>query len=83
MNKQNKTEIDSQIQRTNGCQRGNKWGNEWNRWGRLRGTNFQLQNKCHWDEIYAVGNIVPDNVVSLYGDKGSQKVDISNYKINK
>ena len=21
------------------------WGDEWNRWGKLRGTNFQLQNK--------------------------------------
>ena len=30
---------------TGGCQRGGAWGGERNRWGKLRGTNFQLQNK--------------------------------------
>ena len=35
---------------------------------KLKGTNFQLQNKCHGYEIYSVGNIVHNYVISLYGD---------------
>ena len=32
-------------EQTGGCQRGGGWGVERNMWGRLRGTNFQLQDK--------------------------------------
>lgn len=44
----NKTETDSQIQRKNmqlpeGMVVG--MGDGWNRWGKLRSTNFQLENK--------------------------------------
>ena len=42
------------------------WEDERNRWGRLRGTNFQLLNKCHRYEIYSVGNTVNNNVISLW-----------------
>ena len=45
-------------------------GEERSRWGRLRGTNFQLQNKMsHGDEMYRVGNIVNNNVVFVYDDR--------------
>ena len=30
---------------TGGFQKGGVWGNEWNRWGRVRDMNFQLENK--------------------------------------
>ena len=50
--KQNKwTNITKQKQtqrhreQTGGFQRGGVGGDEWNRWERLRGTNFQSQNK--------------------------------------
>ena len=43
LKKQNKwTNISKQ---TGGCQRGGGLGTAWNRWGELRGTNLQLQNK--------------------------------------
>ena len=32
-------------EQTGGYQRGGGWGDEGNRWGRLRGTNFHLQDK--------------------------------------
>ena len=32
-------------EQTGGCQRRGVWVDERNRWGRLRGTDFQLQNK--------------------------------------
>ena len=32
-------------EQTGGCQSGGGWWDEWNRWGKLRGTNFQLQDK--------------------------------------
>ena len=36
------------------------------------------------DEMHSVGNTVTNNVISsLYGNKGSQKVQTSSYKINK
>ena len=59
-------------------------GGEWNRWGRLRGTDFHLQNKwvTAMKYIYSVGNIVNNNVISLYGDRGGQKVQTSSYRIN-
>ena len=48
-NKWTNTTKQKQTQRhreqTGGFQRGGVVGDEWNRWGRLRGTNFQLQNK--------------------------------------
>ena len=37
------------TEQTGGCQRRGVWGEERNRWGRLRGTNFQLQNKWVMD----------------------------------
>ena len=56
LKKQSKwTNITKQQQRyryreqTGVCQRGGIWGEERNRWGRLRGTNFQLQNKWVMD----------------------------------
>ena len=38
------------------------------RWVRLRGANFQLQNKCHQYEMYSVGNTVNNFKILLYGD---------------
>ena len=35
------------------------------------------------NEIYSVGNIINNNVISLYNDRGDQKVQTSSYKINK
>ena len=45
INKHNKTETESYRYREQrgDCQRRGRWREE--RWGRLRGTNFQLQNK--------------------------------------
>ena len=37
----------------------------------------------HGNEMYSMGNIVNNNVVSLYDDDGGQKVQTSSYKINK
>ena len=34
----------------------------------LRGTNLQLQNKCHRD-VMCIGNIVNHIVITFYGDK--------------
>ena len=46
MNKHNKTETgDRYREQTGGCQRRGRWGDEWNRWEKLRVTNFQLQNE--------------------------------------
>ena len=53
-------------EQTRGCQSGGEQGEERNTWGRLRGTNFQLQNK--W-VTYRVGNIVKNYVISLYSDR--------------
>ena len=55
-------------EQTGGCQGGGRWGDERNRWGGLRGTNFQLQNKrVNEYEVYGVGNIVDNNGMA-YGD---------------
>ena len=35
------------------------------------------------DEMYSVGITINNNVISLYNDKGGQKVQTSSYKINK
>ena len=35
------------------------------------------------DEMYHVENIVNDNVISLYGEEGGQKVQTPSYKIDK
>ena len=45
-NLKNKTEIDSDSENKQVAARGEGgWqGDEWNSWGKLRGTNFQLQN---------------------------------------
>ena len=60
-NKHNETEP---VQ-TGGC-----WGRGvvgWGkRWGKLRGTNFPVQNKQR-DKMYSIGNIVNNNVIFLYG----------------
>ena len=48
LNKHNKTETDLQKQGTNRCfpEGLGEAGDEWNRWGRLKGTlNFQLLKK--------------------------------------
>ena len=48
LNKHNKTETDLQIQGTNRCvpEGLGEAGDEWNRWGRLKGMlNFQLLKK--------------------------------------
>ena len=40
---QNKTETDYTYRKqTGGCQRGDRWGWMWNRWGGLRHTKFQI-----------------------------------------
>lgn len=36
----------------------------------------------HGDEMYSVGNVVNNYVISLYGDEGDQKVQTFSYKIN-
>ena len=51
-----------------GCQRGRSWGENRNRWGRLEGTSFQLQNKCYGYAMYSLRNIVNSSVISLFGD---------------
>ena len=52
-----------------GVARGLGVGDERNRWGRLRGTNFQLQNKMsHRYEIHSMRNIVSNSGISLYVD---------------
>ena len=40
-----KQESQRYRQQTSGCQRGEGWGEERSRWGRLRSINSQLQNK--------------------------------------
>ena len=35
------------------------------------------------NEICSVGNIINNNVISLYDDRDDQKVQTSSYKINK
>ena len=35
------------------------------------------------NEICSVENIINNNVISLYDDRGDQKVQTSSYKINK
>ena len=37
----------------------------------------------HGDEMYSVGNVVNNYVISLYGDEGGQKAQTFSYKINK
>ena len=39
------TDINRYREQAGGCQKGGEWRDEWKRQGRLRGTNFQLQNK--------------------------------------
>ena len=34
-------------------------------------------------KTYNMGNIVNNNVITLYGDEGGQKLQTSSYKINK
>ena len=68
MTKYNQTE--SCIQRTNRrLPEGRDVIEEKIRWGRLRGTNFQLQNKQVTYEMYSVGNIVNNYIISSYGDR--------------
>ena len=69
INKHNKTEIELQIQRTNKCLPGGRGVGEKNREGRLRGTNFQLQNKSHRYEMYNVRYIGNNYIISLYVDR--------------
>ena len=38
------------------------------RWVRLKGANFQLQNKCHRYEMCSVGNTVNNYIILLYSD---------------
>ena len=45
--------------------RGEEAGGKTNRWGRLEGTSFQLQNKCHGYVMYSLRNIVNSSVISL------------------
>ena len=61
MNKHNKTNRDTDTE--------NKEVVAGGRGGGGIGTNLQLQNNCHRDEIYCLGNAVNKNRISLYGDK--------------
>ena len=57
-------------EQTGGYQRRGSRGREdkWNRWGRLRDTNFQLYNRCHGDVMYSIGNIITNIIIILYDD---------------
>ena len=67
MNQYNKTETDSQIQRTNRWLPGVRGVGGWkNRQEKLRGENFQLQ--MTWDGKLSLGNTVNNTLISLYCD---------------
>ena len=64
MNKHNKIETQSQIQRTDGCQRGGR-GREIER-QKLPVTELIMS---HGYDMYSVEYIVNNHVMSLYGDR--------------
>ena len=49
-------------EQTGGCQSGEVWGDEWTRWGRLRGTNssYNINESCGWNVQHEeiVNNII-------------------------
>ena len=57
MNKHSKTETDSYREQTSGCQRGEGWENEINKWRGVKGINFLLQI-IHMDVIYIIEKII-------------------------
>ena len=65
--KTNKTETD--IEQISHCHRGEKWWDEWNRWGRLRKVQTSSYQVSHRDVMYSMGNIVNNTVTTLYGDR--------------
>ena len=68
----------SHKEKTGGCRRVAWVENEFKMWGKLTGTNFQLQNKWVKDEMYMC--VVNTNVVSLYAIESGKKVQLFSYK---